>query len=41
MDLEDLGRICAEEGLDDFLFVVSALNIPRATGALCTPLAIL
>jgi kynurenine formamidase len=41
MDLEELGRVCAAEGRDDFLFMVSALNIPHATGTLCTPVAVL
>jgi len=41
MDLEELGEVCAAEGRDDFLFMVSALNIPRATGSICTPLAVL
>lgn len=41
MDLEALGEACAAQGRDDFLFVVSALNIPRTTGSLCTPVAVL
>lgn len=41
MDLEELGRVCAEQERTDFLFMVSALNIPRATGSLCTPVAVL
>lgn len=41
MDLEELGRVCAETGRDDFLFMVSALNVPRSTGCLCTPVAVL
>jgi len=41
MDLEALGRACAEQGRTDFLFMVSALNVPRSTGTLCTPVAVL
>ena len=41
MDLEELGRVCAETRRNDFLFVVSALNVPHATGTLCTPVAVL
>jgi kynurenine formamidase len=41
MGLEELGEACAAQKRNDFLFVVSALNVPRATGSLCTPLAIL
>lgn len=41
MDLEALGEACAAQGRHDFLFMVSALNIPRSTGTLCTPVAVL
>jgi kynurenine formamidase len=41
MDLEELGEVCAAERRDDFLFMVSALNIPKTTGSLCTPVAVL
>lgn len=41
MDLEKLSVACAAQARDDFLFIVSALNVPRATGSPCTPLAIL
>lgn len=35
------GIACAREGRDDFLFMASALNIPKTTGSLCTPIAVL
>ena len=41
MDLEQLGDLCAQTGRHDFLFMVSALNFPRATGSPCTPVAVL
>ncbi|MEP3437151.1 MAG: cyclase family protein [Hoeflea sp.] len=41
MDLEALGEACAAQNRNDFLFVVSALNIPKTTGCLCTPVAVL
>ncbi len=41
MDLEELGRQCFENQRSDFMFTVSALNIPHATGSPCTPLAVL
>lgn len=41
MDLEALGRRCAELGRDDFLFTVCALNVPGATGSPVTPTAVL
>jgi len=41
MDLEPLGEACAAQGRDTFLFVINALNIPRGTGSLCTPVAVL
>lgn len=40
LDLEDLGRACAEEGRYRFMFVVAPLNIPRGTGSPVNPLAI-
>ena len=41
MDLEEVGRICAETGQQDFLFMVAALHLRRGTGSPCTPLAVL
>jgi kynurenine formamidase len=41
MDLDALGEACATQDRNDFLFVINALNIPRGTGSLCTPLAVL
>jgi kynurenine formamidase len=41
MDLEELGEACAAEGRDTFLFMVSPLNFPKATGSPCTPVAVL
>lgn len=41
MDLEALAAACATEGRDTFLFSVSGLNVPRATGSPVTPFAIL
>ena len=41
MDLESLGDACAAQGRDNFLFIINALNIPRGTGSLCTPVAVL
>lgn len=40
MDLERLGKYCAEQKRDDFLFTVAPLNIPNATGSPCTPVAV-
>jgi kynurenine formamidase len=41
MDLEELGDVCAKEDRNTFLFMVSPLNMPRATGSPCTPVAVL
>lgn len=41
MDLEELGKACAERNRSEMMFIVSALNFPRTTGSPCTPLAIL
>lgn len=41
MDLEAIAAACAAQGRDDFMLNVAALNVPRATGSLCTPVAIL
>lgn len=41
MDLEELGKVCSELGRSEMMFVVSALNFPKATGSPCTPLAVL
>jgi hypothetical protein len=41
MDLEALAQACAVQERDNFMFVVSPLNVPKATGSLCTPVAIL
>ena len=41
MDLEALALLCANQSRDEFLFMVSALNFPRATGSPCTPIAVL
>ena len=41
MDLEALAAACARTGRNDFLFMVSSINFPRATGSFCTPVAVL
>jgi hypothetical protein len=41
MDLEELGEVCAQENRNTFLFMVSPLNFPKATGSPCTPVAVL
>ncbi len=41
MDLEALGAACAVQGRSDFLFMVSPLNVPHATGSLVAPVAVL
>lgn len=41
MDLDEVGRLCAETGQYEFMFTVAALNLPRGTGSPVTPLAIL
>lgn len=41
MDLETLARTCHEQQRNTFMFVVAPLNIPRATGSVVTPVAIL
>lgn len=40
MDLEALARASRELDRDTFTFSVTALNVPGATGSLCTPFAI-
>lgn len=41
MDLEELGRLCAEQKRHSFLFVVTCLHLERATGSLTSPVAVL
>lgn len=41
MDLEALAAACAEQQRNTFLFMVSPLNVPRATGSLVAPVAVL
>ena len=41
MDLEALGAACAEAGQDTFLLTVGPLNLPKGTGSLVTPVAVL
>lgn len=40
LQLEDLSRICEEEGRWQFMFIAAPLRIPRATGSLFNPIAI-
>ncbi len=41
MDLDALSMRCAEAGRNRFLFSITALNVPRSTGSLTTPVAVL
>lgn len=41
MDLERLAASCRQHRRRDFLFIVTSLNVPRATGSLTTPVAVL
>ena len=41
MDLEALGAECADSGQDTFLLAVGPLNLPKGTGSLVTPVAVL
>ncbi|MDE1994719.1 MAG: cyclase family protein, partial [Rhizobiaceae bacterium] len=41
MDLEALGDACARQARSDFLFMVSPLKVPHATGSLVAPVAVL
>jgi kynurenine formamidase len=41
MDLEALGEACAAQRRSDFLFMISPLNVPHATGSLVAPVAVL
>ena len=41
MDLESLGALCAAQDRLNFLFVVTALHMQRATGSLTSPVAVL
>ncbi|MDE0231083.1 MAG: cyclase family protein, partial [bacterium] len=41
MDLEALGAACTEAGQDTFLLTVGPLNLPKGTGSLVTPVAVL
>ena len=41
MDLEALGAECADSGRDTFLLAVGPLNLPKGTGSLVTPVAVL
>ncbi len=41
MDLELLASKCAEQNRNDFLLMVSSLNVPGATGSPVTPVAVL
>lgn len=41
MDLEELGVECARAGRDTFLLTVGPLNLPKGTGSLVTPVAVL
>jgi hypothetical protein len=38
--LEDLARVCEEEGRWEFLVVLAPLRLPRATGSPINPIAI-
>jgi kynurenine formamidase len=41
LDLEEVAKVCAETGRTSFLFSVTALNVPGATGSLVIPIVIL
>lgn len=41
MNLEQVGEVCATQSRNSFLFMVSPLNVPGATGSLVAPVAVL